>query len=70
MHVEPGAPADSGGILLGDVLLDIDGQAFSDLDDVYTALARKGVGHDVQTSLIRGGQQLSLTIRIGERPPR
>ena len=70
MHVEPGGPADSGGVLLGDVLLDMDGQAFSDLDDVYEALARKGVGQEVNTSLIRAGQRLQLTIRIGDRPSR
>jgi len=70
MHVEPGGPADSGGVLLGDILLDMDGQAFSDLDDVYEALARKGVGQEVNTSLIRAGQRLQLTIRIGDRPSR
>jgi S1-C subfamily serine protease len=70
MHVEPGGPADSGGVLLGDILLDMDGQAFSDLDDVYEALARKGAGQEVNTSLIRAGQRLQLTIRIGDRPSR
>jgi serine protease Do len=70
MHVETGGPADLASVLIGDILLDMDGQAFTDLDDVYDALGRKGVGQDVQTSLIRGGQRLSFTIRIGERPPR
>jgi S1-C subfamily serine protease len=70
MHVESGGPADTGGVLLGDILVAMDGQSFTDLDDVNEALARKGVGQDVNTSLIRGGQQLSFTIRIGERPPR
>ena len=58
------------GVLLGDILLEMDGQSFTDLDDVNEALARKGVGQDVHTSLIRGGQRLSFTIRIGERPSR
>jgi S1-C subfamily serine protease len=70
MHVESGGPAELGGVLLGDILLDMDGRAFSDLDDIYDALGRKGAGQDVQTSLIRGGQRLTLTIRIGERPSR
>ncbi|TLY36451.1 MAG: PDZ domain-containing protein, partial [Nitrospirae bacterium] len=70
MHVESGGPADVGGVLLGDILLDMDGQAFSDLDDVYEALARKGAGQEVNTSLIRGGQRLQLRIRIGEHPSR
>jgi len=70
MHVEPGGPADSGGVLLGDILLDMDGQAFNDLDDVYEALARKGAGQEVNTTLIRAGQRQQLTIRIGDRPSR
>jgi S1-C subfamily serine protease len=70
VHVEPGGPADSGGVLLGDILLDMDGQGFSELDDVYEALARKGVGQEVNTSLIRAAQRLQLTIRIGDRPSR
>jgi serine protease Do len=70
MHVESGGPADLSGVLLGDILLDMDGQGFTDLDDVYEALGRKGAGQEVNTSLIRGGQRLILTIRIGDRPSR
>jgi serine protease Do len=70
VHVEPGGPADQSGVLLGDVLLDMGGRPFNDLDDVYLALGQRGAGQEVQTSLIRGGQRLQLTIRIGERPSR
>jgi S1-C subfamily serine protease len=70
MHVESNGPADIAGILIGDLLIDMEGRVFIDLDDVYEALARKRVGEEVQTSLIRGGQRLQLTIRIGGRPSR
>jgi S1-C subfamily serine protease len=68
VHVESAAPADLGGVLLGDILVDMDGQGFTDLDDLYEVLVRKGAGQEVNTSLIRGGQRLQLTIRIGDRP--
>jgi S1-C subfamily serine protease len=68
MHVQPGGPADTAGILLGDVLLEIDGTAFDDLDDVHEVLDRKGAGHEVQATLIRGGQKKQTTIKIGQRP--
>jgi len=68
MHLEPGGPADNGGMLLGDVLLEVDGTAFDDLDDVHKVLDRKGVGHDVQATLIRGGNRIQTTIKIGARP--
>jgi S1-C subfamily serine protease len=70
MHVEPTGPADAAGVLLGDVLLDMDGRAFTDVDDVSEVLGNKGAGQEVQTSLIRGGQRLQLAIRVGNRPSR
>ena len=70
MHVEPGGPADSAGVFLGDVLVEMDGRGFNDLDDLSEVLGRKGAGQQIQTSLIRGGQQLTLTLTIGNRPSR
>jgi serine protease Do len=68
MHVEPGGPADQAGVLLGDILINIDGHSFEDLDDVHEELRRKGAGQEVQAKIIRGGQNIQMTIRIGERP--
>src|SRR5215471_2072148 len=68
MHVEAGGPAETAGVFLGDILLEMDGLAFSELDDVSEALARKGAGQEVQTSLIRGGQRMELAVRLGNRP--
>lgn len=70
MHVESGGPADLAGALLGDILLELDGRAFDDLDDVHEVLSRKGAGHEVETTLIRGGQKFQIAIRIGARPLR
>ena len=68
MHVEAGGPADLGGALLGDILIDIDGHALDDLEDLQQELGRKKIGTAVQTNIIRGGQRVQLTIQIGERP--
>jgi S1-C subfamily serine protease len=68
MHVEPSGPAEAAGVLLGDVLVDMDGTKFNELEDVSEALVRRGAGQEVQTALIRGGQRLQLAIRIGNRP--
>jgi S1-C subfamily serine protease len=67
MHVESDGPADAAGMLVGDILLDIDGVAFSDLDDVHELLDRKGAGQEVQAMLIRGGQKHPIHIKIGSR---
>jgi serine protease Do len=70
MHVESGGPADSAGVLLGDVLVEMDGRGFNELDDLSEMLGRKSAGEEVQTSLIRGGQRLHLKVRVGNRPSR
>jgi len=70
MHVEAEGPAASGGVLMGDILIDMDGHSFDDLDDLHQALGRKGAGQEVQTTLIRGGHKLQIMVRIGERPLR
>jgi S1-C subfamily serine protease len=70
MHVEPGGPADVGGVMLGDILIDLDGHSFDDLEDLHEALGQKGAGQEVQTALIRGGQKIQMTVRIGTRPLR
>jgi S1-C subfamily serine protease len=70
MHVEPGGPAYSGGALLGDILVDLNGKTFADLEDVHEALRGIGAGHEVQATMIRGGEKVQLMIRLGERPLR
>jgi S1-C subfamily serine protease len=70
MHVEPAGPADVGGALLGDILIDMDGRAFEDLDDVQEVIGKKNIGEEVPTTLIRGGQKAQIRIRLGERPVR
>ena len=68
MHVQAGGPADTAGALLGDILIDIDGRTFEDLEDVHDELRRKGAGQEVQARVIRGGQSAQISIRVGERP--
>ena len=68
MHVQSGGPADTAGALLGDILIDIDGRTFEDLEGVHEELRRKGAGEEVQARVIRGGQSAQISIRVGERP--
>jgi S1-C subfamily serine protease len=68
MHVEPQGPADTAGAILGDVLLELDGNRFEDLEPVQDVLSRKGVGQNITAVVLRGGQRVDLQIRIGERP--
>jgi S1-C subfamily serine protease len=68
MHVEPGGPADAAGVVLGDVVVELDGATFGDLEDIHQVLDRKAAGAEVQATLLRGGNKVQLAIRIGTRP--
>jgi S1-C subfamily serine protease len=70
MHVEPGAPADQAGVIIGDLLVELDAHSCDDLEKLHEILRRKGAGEQITAGLIRGGQKTELTIKIGERPLR
>ena len=68
VSLESGGPADRGGLLIGDVLLEIDGAAVSDPADVLAHLGRDRIGQPVATRVIRGGQPKTVNVTVGERP--
>lgn len=67
VSVEPGGPADTGGILLGDVIISIGGQPVRHLDDLLSALGNDRIGTTVPVRIVRGGQVRDVNVVIGER---
>ena len=67
MSVEPGSPADQGGMLLGDTLLSLEGSPLQSMEDLFGALSGERVGKSVEIRLLRGGQLKSVKVTIGER---
>jgi S1-C subfamily serine protease len=70
LSVEPNGPAEKAGVLLGDILVALDGKPVADTDDVQSVLEPDYVGKAVKASLIRGGASTEISITIGERPRR
>lgn len=64
---EDGSPAGRGGVLLGDIIVTLDGQPVEDTDDLLVLLAGERVGETVPVRVIRGGELQTLQITIGER---
>jgi S1-C subfamily serine protease len=65
--VTPGGPADSGGALIGDVILDVDDQPVGSTDDLLGLLTSDRVDRNVPVRVLRGGVVANLTVTIGER---
>ncbi|HEY6207676.1 MAG TPA: S1C family serine protease [Gemmatimonadales bacterium] len=68
VSLESGGPADRDGLLLGDVLLELDGAAVNDPSDVLAKLGGDRVGKPLSARVIRGGQVKALQLTPGERP--
>lgn len=65
--VEPDSPADKGGMVLGDTLVNMAGQAVRQMDDLMAVLTGDRVGQTVTARVLRGGQPTDLQVTIGDR---
>jgi S1-C subfamily serine protease len=65
--VEQGAPADRAGILLGDVLVTLDGAPLREPMDLLAGLSGRA---PIELRLLRGGAPLSVSLTPGDRPSR
>jgi len=68
LHVESGGPADKAGIVLGDVIVELQGKPALDTELIQGLLAAAKVNDKIKTTLIRGGAPVELSIILGERP--
>lgn len=70
VHVEPSGPADKAGILLGDVVIELQGNAVEDTGDIQQLLGSAKVGDTVQATVLRGGAPVKVSITLADRPAR
>jgi S1-C subfamily serine protease len=63
-----GGPADSAGVRLGDIVLEVAGRRVADLADLFRTIWRHGpAGAEVSLTLARGKTQLQVKVRSGDR---
>ena len=70
VSMEADGPAAQAGVMLGDVLVALEGRSLQDLGDLQAVLAGRRVGTAVTASLVRAGAPRDLVITLGERPAR
>jgi len=70
VHVEIGGPGEQAGMLVGDIVLTLNGTPMVDTNDVQSVLDPERVGQALPAQVIRGGQLKDLSLTVGERPRR
>ncbi|MGH7156008.1 MAG: trypsin-like peptidase domain-containing protein [Acetobacteraceae bacterium] len=67
--LEPGGPAVRAGLRAGDHVVAVDGQAITTTLGLIRAVAEKAPGTTVGVKIRRRGQELTVPVTVGRRPP-
>lgn len=70
VHVEPAGPADKAGVLLGDVVVELQGKPVEDTGDIQQLIGSAKIGDTVAATVLRGGAPVKLSITLADRPTR
>ena len=68
--VVEGSPADAAGLLVGDVIVALDGKPVEEAEALVTLLRADRAADSSTLTIIRGGDVRDLAVKIGERPVR
>ena len=66
VQVDSDSPAQEAGIEIGDVILALNGEAIDDIRDLTRRVANVPPGQDSRIRILRNGESLALTARIGK----
>jgi len=70
INLDSGGPADRAGLLLGDLIVAVNGQQVSDPSDILEFLGPDSVGTSVSLRIVRAGAAQSLAVGVADRPRR
>lgn len=66
VSIETASPAEASGLIVGDILVAIEGQATADHDALMVHLGGESVGKSLSLQIMRGGQPKIIPVTIGE----
>jgi S1-C subfamily serine protease len=67
VSVENNSPAEAGGLLVGDILVAVNGHPTGNHDDLMLQLGGETVGENLSVSILRGGLPKQVAVKVGER---
>jgi serine protease DegQ len=68
LEVESGGPAHRAGMVIGDILVSLDGQSIARFEDVQSHLQPENIGKALTAKIVRGGAAQEVSIAVAERP--
>ena len=68
VQIQPDAPAERAGILVGDIVVAAAGKPVDDLDDLLALLGGDRIGSTATLRIVRGGSIVDVEVTIGARP--
>lgn len=68
--IAPGSPAETAGLLLGDIIVAAESAPIQNLQALQPYLDAEYVGKPVAMDVVRAGQLAKLTLTVGEKPAR
>lgn len=68
--VEDGSPAATGGMMVGDIVVTLDEHPVEETEDLLALLVGERVGKPASVGVLRGGENSTLRITVGERAQR
>jgi S1-C subfamily serine protease len=68
LEVENGGPAHNAGLLIGDLLISLNGDTVARYEDVQSHLSAENIGKTLAAKILRGGAEQEISIVVGERP--
>jgi S1-C subfamily serine protease len=68
-RVQANGPAARGGLRPGDVIVAVNGERIADSGGLMNKAAELGPGSTARLGIVRAGQESTLAIEVGQRPP-
>ncbi|MBL8097793.1 MAG: trypsin-like peptidase domain-containing protein [Anaerolineales bacterium] len=65
--IEKDSPAEKGGLILGDILVGVNGLAIEHHDELFNRLSGDVVGKSTPMDVLRGGKLQTINVTVGER---
>ena len=67
LNVEKDSPAANAGLVVGDILVALNGRAVTETRDVQALLASENIGKTFPVQIVRGGKRADVSVTVGEK---